>query len=450
MQPAIQFVKREDGVKIAYAQFGQGPPLVCPASWVTSLSYIVEDPFANRFWEKLSEHVTVVLYDKHGCGESDRDREVFTVEAELIDLTTVITHLGLERFSLLGSSQAGPIAITYAVNNPEKVFHLILYGTYARGKDLGTEEVQKALVNLIKASWGLGSRTLAEIFVPDADKEQLKSLGIFQRKSSTPEIAAKLMEFAYKLDVSDKLSDVSTKTLILHREGDKVITVDQGRNLAREIPNARLKILKGNIHPWWYGESDEIAQEIHKFLQVEGVAHDQPKDVSSDEISDVVEQATIIFTDIESSTELVTRLGDSAAREIFLKHDAIIKTQVEKHRGNELQNLGDGFMLSFETASNAIKCAMDIQREISQKLPEIRVRIAAHTGEVVRREGRHPFGRAVVMASRLLSQATGGQILTSDVTRQIVSGSTFDFSKVGSFTPKGFEEDVVVYEIVYN
>jgi class 3 adenylate cyclase len=258
------------------------------------------------------------------------------------------------------------------------------------------------------------------------------------------------MEMGYEIDVSDKLSELKTPTLILHREGDKVIPVDQGRKLASEIPNARFKVLKGNIHPWWYGESNDIVQEIHKFLQVGVATHDGPKEGLFDEVSDVVEQATIVFTDIESSTELVTRLGDRKAREIFLQHDAIIRTQLVKYIGRELQNLGDGFMLSFETASNAIKCAQDIQKEISKELPEIRVRIGVHTGEVVIREGRHPFGRAVVMASRLLSQAKGGQILTSDVTRQIVSGGTFEFSNAGSFTPKGFEETMDFHEVLWN
>jgi len=176
MQPGIQFVKRDDGGKIAFVQFGQGPALVCPAAWVTSLSYILEDPFASRFWESLSKGVTVVLYDKYGCGESDRERKEFSLESELMDLKTVIAHLGLERFSMLGSSQAGPVAIAYTVKNPEKVSRLILYGSYARGEDLAPEDVRSALVNLVRASWGLGSRTLAEIFVPEADKEQLQSL----------------------------------------------------------------------------------------------------------------------------------------------------------------------------------------------------------------------------------------------------------------------------------
>lgn len=461
MQPGIQFVKRKDGVKIAYAKFGHGPILVCPASWVTSLSYILEDPFASRFWKSLSERVTVILYDKHGCGESDRDRKDFTLEAELLDLSTVISHLGLQRFNMLGSSQAGPVAITYAVNHPERVSHLILYGSYARGKDLASEDIQTALVNLIRASWGLGSRTLAEVFVPEADKEQLKSLGKLQRKSSTPEIAAKLMEWAYQIDIKDILSEVKTPTLVLHREGDKVITVDQGRKLAREIPNARFKVLKGDIHPWWYGDSDEIVKEILAFVGETVSAEtdtdlDKPKqasvlngqeEISPDDISDIVEQATIVFSDIVSSTDLVTQLGDAVAREIFLKHDAIIRNQLTKHGGRELQNLGDGFMLSFETASSAIKFAQNTQKDISEELPDTKIRIAIHTGEVVRREGRHPFGRAVVMASRLLSEAKGGQILASDVTRQIVSGGTFVFRNAGSFTPKGFHENIDMYVI---
>lgn len=464
MQPTIQFVKRNDGVTIAYAQFGQGPPLVCPAAWVTSLSYILEDRFASRFWENLSKGMTVVLYDKHGCGESDRDRKDFTLEAELVDLATVITHLGLESFSLLGSSQAGPVAIAYTVANPEKVSRLMLYGTYARGKDLASNDVQSALINLIKASWGLGSRTLAEIFVPDADKEQLQSLGKFQRNSSTPEIAAKLIEMSYGFDVADKLDRIKTPTLILHREGDKVITVDQGRKLAREIPNAGFKVLKGNIHPWWYGDSDQIINEIIEFAGgiISAATHDTDavikKDpltdeqvkVSPDNISGVIEQATIVFTDIVSSTDLVNDLGDVTAREIFLKHDNIVRTQIERHNGRELQNLGDGFMFSFETASNAIKCAQEIQKHITKDLPALKVRIGVHSGEVVRREGRHPFGRAVVIASRFLSQAKGGQILASDVTRQIVSGGKFSFAEVGSFIPKGFDDNMNIFEIDWN
>jgi len=464
MKPGIQFVKRKDGVRLAFAQFGNGPALVAVAPWVTSISYVLEDPFVSRFTENLAKGVSVIFYDKHGCGQSDRDRTDFSLEAELLDLETIINHTGVEDFHLFGTSMAGPVSLMYAYKNPEKLSGLILYGTYGDGGKLAPDDVKSALVSLVKASWGLGSKTLAEIFLPGANTEELQSFAKLSRESASPETAARLLELSYQIDVSEILSKIRTPTLILHREGDKVIPVEHGRRLAAEIPDASMKLLKGNIHPWWYRGSEEIIQEILEFAEVPatGTASVKSPLISTakqlDEAAqnnfanetEMVEQATIVFSDIVSSTVLVTKLGDAAAREIFLQHDAVIRAQLKKHNGRELQNLGDGFMLSFETASNAIKCTQDIQKRISTDLPAVKVRIGVHTGEVVRREGKHPFGRAVIMASRLLSQAQGGQILASDVTRQIVSGGKFEFEKVGSFTPKGFDEEMDMYEIVWD
>ena len=463
MKPSIQFVKRKDGVRIAYSKFGKGQPLVRPSSWVTSLSYIFEDQFAQQFWGQLAQKVTVVSYDKHGCGQSDRDRKDFTLETELLDLDTVISHLRLEKFSLLGSSMAGPVAIEYTLRHPKKVTDLILYGAYCNGKNLAPEDVRSALISLVKASWGLGSKTIADIFYPNANTKELKSFAKLQRESSSPEIAAKVLELAYSLDVTELLSGIKIPTLILHREGDKVITIDHGRQLAVEIPNAQFKLLKGAIHPWWYGETDEIINEIAEFVERRKSA-DLVRDISpistirhSDEdmgnvpvdVTEIVEQATIVFSDIVSSTDLVTQLGDAAARNIFLKHDQIVRGQLRKYDGRELQNLGDGFMLSFESASAAIKCACNIQKEISKNLSSIKVRMGINTGEVVRREGRHPFGQAVVLASRIASKAKGDEVLVSDVTRHLVSGSKLPFSEKRRFKPKGFDETIKLYEVYW-
>jgi class 3 adenylate cyclase/pimeloyl-ACP methyl ester carboxylesterase len=461
VKPSIKFVKREDGVKIAYSIFGRGQPLVCPSPWVTSLSYIFEDPFAKQFWGRLAQEVMVISYDKHGCGQSDRNRKDFTLETELLDLETVINHLSLQESNLLGSSMAGPVSIEYIARHPKRVMRLVLYGTYARGKDLAKGEVRSALNSLIRASWGLGSKALADMFYPEANTEELQSLAKFQRDSASPEIAAKLLELCFSLDVSELLSAINIPTLILHRDGDKVITIDHGRQLAVDIPDARFKVLKGEIHPWWYGETTQIIEEISEFIgkgkSVE-LGSDSLDDMTKkdwlgdvDDLlingSEVVEQATIVFSDIVSSTDLVTQLGDSAARDIFLKHDQIVRKQVKKHRGRELQNLGDGFMLSFDSASEAIKCACDIQREISNKLASIKVRIGVNTGEVVRREGEHPFGQAVVVASRILSRAKGEQILVSDVTKHLTAGRGFPFVERGRFKPKGFSESMKLYEV---
>jgi class 3 adenylate cyclase len=169
----------------------------------------------------------------------------------------------------------------------------------------------------------------------------------------------------------------------------------------------------------------------------------------SAEVSEIVEQATIVFSDIVSSTELVTRIGDAAARDIFLQHDKIVRDQIKKHRGRELQNLGDGFMLSFESPSAAIRCACDMQKELSKNVPSIKIRIGINTGEVVRREGRQPFGQAVVVASRLANKAKAEQILVSDVTKHLVAGSGFPFIERGRAKLKGIGESLKLYEVVW-
>lgn len=465
MKPSIQFLKRKDGITIAYSKFGKGPPLVCPAPWVTSLVYVFEDQLAQQFWGQLAQKVTIISYDKHGCGQSDRDRTAFTLEAELLDLESLISHLNLEKFSLLGSSMAGPVAIEYTLRHPENVTHLILYGSYANGKTLAPDKVKSALVSLVKASWGLGSKTLANIFLPGANAEELQSLAKYQRESSTPEIAAKILELSYSVDVTRLLPNIKIPTLILHREGDKVITIDHGRQLATEIPNAQFNLLKGNVHPLWLGETSQIIKGISEFIGEEEsgapgfdannlttkatIEKGRDKYIGDLPINEaeIVEQSTIVFSDIVSSTALVTKLGDAAARDIFLQHDKIVRDQIMKYGGRELQNLGDGFMLSFDSASAAIKCACDIQKEISKNLPSIKVRVGINTGEVVRREGRHPFGQAVVVSSRIAAKAKGGQILISDVTKQLASGSKFPFVERGRFKPKGFRETIKLHEI---
>lgn len=446
MKPSIQFAKRKDGVSIAYATFGKGQPLVFAPPWVTSLAFVFEDPFLNPFVEQLAQKLMIVFYDKHGCGQSDRDRKEFTLESELVDLETIVDHLDLEAFNLFGSSMSGPLSIAYTARHPKRVSRLILYGTYARGATLAKKEVQSALVSLIRESRSIGSKTLADIFVPGATKAELESLSNIQRLSSSPETTAGLLELCYAVDVTESLSSIKTPTLILHREGDRSMLIRHGRQLASEIPNSNFKILSGDAHPAWYGDSKKIIEEILEFLGEGGVTDPAANDKKPSE-AETVEQATIVFTDIVSSTDLVTRVGDAAARDLFLKHDAILRDQLGRYGGRELQNLGDGFMLSFVSATSAIKCACEIQKAISEKLPEIKIKIGINTGEVIRREGKHPFGQAVVIASRIVEKCEGGQILIADVSKQLAAGGNFTFSEKKPFKPKGFNENLNLYEV---
>ena len=450
MKSSIQFAKRKDGVNLAYSIFGEGQPLVFPPPWVTSLRYVLEDPFMNQFMQALAKKVSVVFYDKHGCGQSDREREAFSLESELLDLETIVNHIGMDTFNLFGSSMSGPLAILYANRHPERIIRLILYGTYADGSILGKREVQSAMISLVRASRGFGSRTLADIFVPGGTGEELQSIASYQVLSSSPEITAKLLELCYSMNVTAELSKIKSPTLILHREGDKAIPISHGRRLSSEIPGSNFRILTGSAHPPWYGNSNELIDEILDFLG-EGKTSGEIENIETPAIEDseIVEQATIVFTDIVSSTDQVTQIGDAAARDLFLKHDSIVRNQLDKYGGKELQNLGDGFMLSFASATAAIKCASKIQQQVSEHLPTIQVRIGINTGEVVRREAEHPFGQAVVIASRIVSKCKGGQLLISDVTKQLTAGSGFSTIQRGSFQPKGFNDSIKLFEVLW-
>ena len=449
MKPTIKFVQRKDGVKLAYSLFGQGPTLVYPAPWVTNLDFFLKDQFTLKFWMRLANDFTVVLYDKHGCGQSDRDRNDFTLKSDLLDLETIIESLGLKDITLFGISAAGPLSIVYSTTQPEKVKRLILYGAFVRGKATGKKDFQSALISLIRSAWGVGSKALSEIFVPGATKEHRDIYAKFQRDSCSAEIAAKLMELNYSLDVSDRLLEIKSPTLVLHRDGDKIAPIEQGRELAKRIPNACFKVFKGDIHLPWFGDYSEIIQEILEFVGNSELAPQSDKQQSHNRNDfEVVEQASIVFTDIVSSTDLVTEKGDSAARDIFIDHDQLIREQVNKYKGKELQNLGDGFMLSFPSASSAISCSCAIQKRVSETLPFLKIRIGINFGEVVHREGNRPFGQAVVMASRILSRCKGGEILISDITRQLTAGSKFSFIERESFKAKGFNESVKLFEVV--
>jgi class 3 adenylate cyclase len=236
-------------------------------------------------------------------------------------------------------------------------------------------------------------------------------------------------------------------TLILHRKDDQAVPVEQGRQLAMGIPNARFKVLNGNIHLPWLGESGQVIEQILEFLGKREAGEQRYEGGVQAEELEVIEQATIVFTDIASSTGMITEVGDAAARDIILKHDSIVRDRIRIHGGRELQNLGDGFMLSFDSASLAIRCACAIQKAIAENLPSIEIRIGINTGEVIRREGNHPFGQAVVIASRIVSKSKGGQILVSDVTRLLAAGGNFTFTESGRFKPKGFNETVKLYEV---
>jgi len=266
LEQQIRFCITTDGLRLAYATVGQGPALVVPPPWISHQKLGWQEPVYRRFGERLAHHHTLVCYDRPGTGLSDRNRTDFSLDSELRDLETVIDHLKLKRLALVGYSWGGPITVAYAAKHPRRVSHLILYGTYARGEAITTEEVKASLISLVRAHWGIGSKALADILVPGADAGASELLARFQRECTTPEIAAKILELVYKTDVVHLLPSLRVPTLVLHRQRERAMPFRLGRELASLIPNAHFVPLEGGDHLPWLGDSDSVLRAIAEFL----------------------------------------------------------------------------------------------------------------------------------------------------------------------------------------
>jgi pimeloyl-ACP methyl ester carboxylesterase len=266
----VRFFKNRDGHRIAYADEGDGVPLVLPAWWVTHLERDAEDPDYRRFFDALAQHFRVVRYDRLGVGLSDRVARTFTAAGELADLETLVEHLGSERVHLFALSCAGPTALAFAAHHPERVGKIVLYASYLEGAKVAKDNVKQALAALVRAHWGLGSNALAEVFTPGADAAVQRAFRKLQRFAADAETAAQLLELTYALDASPFVERIRAPVLILHRREDHAIRYEEGRKLAARVSGARFVTLEGKIHLPWAGDTRPILDEVLAFLKGAG------------------------------------------------------------------------------------------------------------------------------------------------------------------------------------
>ncbi len=252
----IRFCATSDGIRLAYATVGSGPPLVKASNWLTHLDFEWGSPIWRHWWSALSLHHRLLRYDERGNGMSQRDVHDVSFETWVTDLETVVDAAGLDRFPLLGISRGGPIAIAYAVKHPERVTHLVLYGAFAAGLNhVGKPhqlEARRALVSLMRLGWGLKNPAFCKVFtcrfIPEATPEHEQWFDELQRVSTSPENAARLMERDDDIDVRPLLSRVTTPTLVIHCDRDRVVPPEEGRDIAAAIPNSRYVSLPGANH----------------------------------------------------------------------------------------------------------------------------------------------------------------------------------------------------------
>lgn len=275
----IAFCKAADGVRLAYAVAGEGPPLVRAANWMTHLGYDIESPVWKHWVRDLSEKRRFIRYDERGCGLSDRDATDFTFDDWVADLESVVDSLGLERFPLLGVSQGGAVAVAYAARHPERVSHLVLCGAYAQGRAVraSSEDEKRAAaldLELARVGWGRDDPAFRQVFaaqfLPDGSRTDWAAFDQLQRRTTSPENAVRFLEEFGRIDVRELAREVSCPTLIMHSRDDHRVPLRFGEELASLIPDSRLVALSSNNHlltasePAW----QVFRAEIDAFLAV--------------------------------------------------------------------------------------------------------------------------------------------------------------------------------------
>ena len=290
MKHETRFCRSFDGVGLAYAIDGDGPPVVKASNWMTHLDYERQSPVWRHWVRELSRGRTLIRYDERGCGLSDREFEgTPTLDTFVGDLAAVVDAAGLERFTLLALSGGGATAIAYAVENPERVSRLVLYGTWARGRyrrDVGETERARLQGELIRVGWGgtvpAFRQVFSSMYIPSAGEEQKRWYDELQQASSSGETAARLWESRNRTDVSEMAPRVTQPALVLHARHDGAVPYEEGRRLASLLPNARFVTLESDNHilqeaePAW----GVFLSEVRAFLGVDEGAGAPASDVS--------------------------------------------------------------------------------------------------------------------------------------------------------------------------
>jgi pimeloyl-ACP methyl ester carboxylesterase len=238
----IRFCTAPDGVRLAYAVHGHGPPIVRAATWLTHLEFDWASPVWRHWLEGLTAGHTLVRYHERGCGLSDREVGHLSVDTWVADLETVVDAVGIDRFALLGISQAAAITLAYAARHPERVSHLILYGSYARGRKLrGQRPQEEALASAIRAGWTDPDPTFRHVFsmlfLPGGTPQQMSWYDDMQRRSTSSDTAVRLYEARGIIDVVDLARQVTSPTLVIHARDDRAVPADEGRTLGALIPD---------------------------------------------------------------------------------------------------------------------------------------------------------------------------------------------------------------------
>lgn len=421
---------RNGSVHLAVQTFGRGDlELVLVPGFVSNVEFPWEHPPYRRFMDRLASFARVTVYDKRGSGLSDPLDSAAGFDQHLDDLAAVIDAAEAGRPVLFGWSEGAAVAALYAAHHPDAVESLVLYGAfpkllaasdYPEGVDPQAFEL---IMRGLDESWGEGISLT--FLAPEklADEAFRRWWGKYERVSASPGLAASALRLDSEFDLRDVLPAIHVPTLLINRLDDSGVPIAGARLMAERIPDARLAELPGTIHWPWMGDTDAVVAEIEEFL----TGRREPPEPDR-------ALATVLFTDIVSSTERATELGDQRWRHLLEDHDAVCVREVERHDGRWVKSTGDGLLATFSRPANALRCARVLGEALSRQ--GIEARAGVHTGEI-ELLGEDVAGIAVHIAARVCALAGARQTLASRTVKDLVVGSGIEFAEMGTRELKG-------------
>jgi class 3 adenylate cyclase len=429
--PETHYIRSADGTNLAYQVCGNGPvDLVFVHGTAIPIDLLSDDPGFVRLRRRLGTFSRCVWFDRRGRGASEGDsRDSRVGEIIEADLIAVLDAVGFGQSAVVGAGISAAELIHFWVTHPQRVSALVFFNSFAhyvREDDypwgIPSESIDK-LVSAVKEDWGKGSAI--EVVAPSrlADERFRAWYARSTRFGAGPDEIADIIRASLEDDVRRLLPSVSVPTLVLHRQGNRYIHLGAGRYLAEHIPDAKFVVLPGDDNLFFVGDTDAVADEIEEFLT----------GVRSGAEGEMV-LAAVLFTDIVSSTEQQARVGPREWSRLTDRHDAMVRSALEHHRGREVKTMGDGFLATFETSGRAIRCASEIvagARGIGLDL-----RAGIHTGEAEAR-GTDIAGLAVTIAKRVCDLAGPGQVLVTRTVTDHVMGSGITFEDRGERELKG-------------
>ena len=428
----IHYAQSED-LSIAYKVQGDGPiDLIAVPGFVSHLEISTELPAARRFVDRLARIARVISFDKRGTGMSDPVPEPATLEQRMDDVRAVMDAVGSERAVLVGISEGAPMCLLFAATYPERVSKLILYGGMARStwaEDYPWATPKEALMesaqDFVAPEWGTGAN--GETFAPSLAEDAAfrEWWGKMERNGASPSMVLKTVLMFLDIDVRDALPLVHAPTLVLHRRGDRIVSVGAGRYLGEQIEGARYVELPGSDHLPWAGDADALLREIEEFITGEAAAPQEDFDRVL---------ATVMFIDLVGSTEKAASVGDERWRDLLESYYAVVRRELAHFRGREVKTIGDGFLAVFDGPARAIRSAQAIMAGI--KPLGLQLRAGLHTGECEILD-KDVGGIAVHISARIVAQAESNEVLVSSTVKDLVAGSGINFADRGRHALKG-------------